>query len=166
MLFNTLLHHYGGIRETSRKSANIFPAKVCCIERSTAYVLTVLLLLLYYFGDASPTLRHVTDVGDANVAGGVYEVIWRIKVFMFVTGITLSISTAISYPLFLAFCIKEAYVAFSIAEYILVGYNSIFYCLSYWEFPRCRLTLGVFEAPKKVRCSTVPNISNMTKLPL
>lgn len=114
MLFNTLLHHYGGIRETSRK----------------------------------------------------YEVIWRIKVFMFVTGITLSISTAISYPLFLAFCIKEAYVAFSIAEYILVGYNSIFYCLSYWEFPRCRLTLGVFEAPKKVRCSTLPNISNMTKLPL
>ncbi|WKX94987.1 hypothetical protein Q1695_011888 [Nippostrongylus brasiliensis] len=117
MLFNTILHHYGGIRETSQK----------------------------------------------------YEVIWRIKLFMFVSGLILSLSTAVSYPLFLAFCIKEAYMAFSIAEYILVGYNSFFYCLSYWEFPRCRLTLGVFEAPKKSRCSvvsTVSSITSTTKLPL
>lgn len=58
----------------------------------------------------------------------------------------------------------SAYVAFSAAEYLLVGYNSFFYCLSYWEFPRCRLTLGVFDAPKKVRCATVP--STIVKLPL
>ncbi|KAK6043449.1 hypothetical protein COOONC_19046 [Cooperia oncophora] len=116
MLFNTILHHYGGIRETSQK----------------------------------------------------YEVIWRIKVFMFVTGLILSLSTAVSYPIFLAYCIKDAYIAFSIAEYILVGYNSFFYCLSYWEFPRCRLTLGVFEAPKKSKspCYTVSTVSSMVKLPL
>ncbi|PIO74672.1 hypothetical protein TELCIR_03318 [Teladorsagia circumcincta] len=96
-----------------------------------------------------------------------YEVIWRIKVVMFVSGLILSLSTAVSYPLFLAYCIKEAYIAFSIAEYILVGYNSFFYCLSYWEFPRCRLTLGVFEAPKKVRSrGTVSTVSSVVKLPL
>ncbi|RCN30050.1 hypothetical protein ANCCAN_24184 [Ancylostoma caninum] len=55
MLFNTILHHFGGIRETSQK----------------------------------------------------YEVIWRIKVFMFVTGLILSLSTGVSYPLFLAYCIPQ-----------------------------------------------------------
>ncbi|KIH61934.1 hypothetical protein ANCDUO_07787 [Ancylostoma duodenale] len=83
---------------------------------------------------------------------------------MFVTGLILSVSTAVSYPLFLAYCLPQAYLAFSVAEYLLVGYNSFFYCLSYWEFPRCRLTLGVFDAPKKVRCATVP--STIVKLPL
>ncbi|KHJ80592.1 hypothetical protein OESDEN_19731 [Oesophagostomum dentatum] len=52
MLFNTILHHFGGIRETSQK----------------------------------------------------YEIIWRIKLFTFVSGLLLSLSTAVSYPLFLAYC--------------------------------------------------------------
>ncbi|KAE9415555.1 hypothetical protein Angca_002703, partial [Angiostrongylus cantonensis] len=113
MLFNTILHHFGGIREKSGKS----------------------------------------------------EVIWRIKLTMFISGLFLSLSTAVSYPLFLAYCLKEAYIAFSIAEYMLVGYNSFFYCLSYWEFPRYRLTLGVYEPPKRIHCSgsTVPNISGTIK---
>ncbi|KAJ1366896.1 hypothetical protein KIN20_027683 [Parelaphostrongylus tenuis] len=108
MFFNTILHHFGGIRQKSKKS----------------------------------------------------EVIWRIKLTMFISGSLLSLSTAVSYPLFLAHCLQEAYVAFSIAEYILVGYNSFFYCLSYWEFPRCRLTLGVYEPPKKIRCSTTTILSS------
>ncbi|KHJ89136.1 hypothetical protein OESDEN_11048 [Oesophagostomum dentatum] len=33
-----------------------------------------------------------------------YEIIWRIKLFTFVSGLLLSLSTAVSYPLFLAYC--------------------------------------------------------------
>ncbi|KJH45868.1 hypothetical protein DICVIV_08096 [Dictyocaulus viviparus] len=55
MLFNTILHHYGGMRDTSLK----------------------------------------------------YDVIWRIKLAMFISGAILSISTAVSYPVFLAYCFQE-----------------------------------------------------------
>ncbi|KAK6015452.1 hypothetical protein OSTOST_19123 [Ostertagia ostertagi] len=71
MLFNTTLHHYGGIRETSQK----------------------------------------------------YEVIWRIKVVMFVSGLILSLSTAVSYPLFLAYCIKEGLLDTFTKSLHLSSYN-------------------------------------------
>jgi len=69
--------------------------------------------------------------------------LWHVKRVMFITGVTLAISTGFTYPYYMTNCVGWAYVAFSIAEYSLVGYNCFFHFLSLWEFPNVRVGLAV-----------------------
>lgn len=110
-------------------------------------------------------LHHCAGIREQRTT---MEITWRIKLFMFVTGCALSVSTAISYPLFMSYCSPTAYLAFSIAEYIMVGYNSFFYCLTFWEFPKTRVTLGIRTGPhpNKVLAMTTSSVVDVNKIPL
>uniref|UniRef100_A0A915DVT9 CWH43-like N-terminal domain-containing protein n=1 Tax=Ditylenchus dipsaci TaxID=166011 RepID=A0A915DVT9_9BILA len=61
------------------------------------------------------------------------KLIFRVKCTIFVAGSCLAISTGISYFSYMIFCSGLAYALFSVAEYILVGLNSLFYFLLVWE---------------------------------
>uniref|UniRef100_A0A1I7WPB6 Serpentine receptor class gamma n=1 Tax=Heterorhabditis bacteriophora TaxID=37862 RepID=A0A1I7WPB6_HETBA len=109
-------------------------------------------------------LHHFAGIRDTN---SLYETTWRVKFTMFITGLFLSLSTAISYPLFMKFCSSTAYMSFSVAEYLLVGYNSFFYCLAYWEFPKTRIIVGVQDGTSLQKIRTISTIPNMIdKIPL
>ncbi|KAL3097040.1 hypothetical protein niasHS_002756 [Heterodera schachtii] len=69
--------------------------------------------------------------------------VFRIKCALFLLGYPISVSTAISYATFLLRCSTFAYATFSLAEYFLIGINSIFYFLIVWEFEGSKLEVYV-----------------------
>ncbi|CAJ0581295.1 unnamed protein product, partial [Mesorhabditis spiculigera] len=90
----------------------------------------------------SVLLHHFSRVRKSNA---MHERTWRLKLILFITGMIVSLSTAVTYPYFMATCNEYAYYAFSMAEYSLVTYNSMFYFLAYFEFPEMKITFGVKE---------------------
>ncbi|PAV88632.1 hypothetical protein WR25_05245 [Diploscapter pachys] len=95
--------------------------------------------------------------------------VWWFKLLMLISGIAISISTPFTYFYFLKHCNVVAYTLFSVAECIMVGYNAVFYALSYYEFPSTRITVGVrskasltsrtFSTTSTVQSSTGSNSS-------
>ncbi|CAI4232234.1 unnamed protein product [Auanema sp. JU1783] len=106
-------------------------------------------------------LHHFGKVRQQSRA---HEITWRLKVFMFCTGAIASCSTAFTYPLFLKLCSRFAYISFSMVELMIIGYNSIFYSLAYWDFPNTRVTLGIHTGPHPKKIGTVSE--NVEKLPI
>ncbi|CAJ0958857.1 unnamed protein product, partial [Mesorhabditis belari] len=98
-------------------------------------------------------LHHFSRIRASN---DTHEITWRIKLFLLLTGLTLSLSTAVSYPIFMNSCNVYAYYAFSIAEYLLVGYNSLFHFLAYWEFPELKISIGFTQLHTVERIKIVP----------
>uniref|UniRef100_A0A915ENU9 Transmembrane protein n=1 Tax=Ditylenchus dipsaci TaxID=166011 RepID=A0A915ENU9_9BILA len=68
-----------------------------------------------------------------------HDRIFYIKCCLFLIGYPLAVSTGFSYFSFLLLCSGTAYVLFSVAEYILVGLNSLFYFLLVWELTGSRI---------------------------
>ncbi|KAI1728246.1 frag1/DRAM/Sfk1 family domain-containing protein [Ditylenchus destructor] len=76
-----------------------------------------------------------------------HDTIFYIKCGLFLLGYLLSWSTAFSYSIYAVLCSSVAYALFSMAEYILVGCNSLFYFLLVWE-----LSGGRFEFYVSHKC--------------
>uniref|UniRef100_A0A914D770 Uncharacterized protein n=1 Tax=Acrobeloides nanus TaxID=290746 RepID=A0A914D770_9BILA len=64
---------------------------------------------------------------------------------MLIISAPLSISTGFTYITYATFCIPWAYVAFSLAEYILVGLNSLFYFMLIYELPGASLKIHLSD---------------------
>uniref|UniRef100_A0A7E5A1T9 Frag1/DRAM/Sfk1 family-domain-containing protein n=1 Tax=Panagrellus redivivus TaxID=6233 RepID=A0A7E5A1T9_PANRE len=73
-----------------------------------------------------------------------HDCTFQIKRLMFIIGCPLAISTGVSYLTYVYYCINFSYAAFSVAEYIIVGFNSMFYFLIVWEMgdSHIDMTLG------------------------
>nr|CAD2167531.1 unnamed protein product [Meloidogyne enterolobii] len=69
--------------------------------------------------------------------------IFQIKCALFLVGYPLSMSTGFSYLTFVLTCNTIPYATFSIAEYFLIGINSLFYFLLIWEFDGTKLEVYV-----------------------
>lgn len=67
---------------------------------------------------------------------------YRIKQVLFVCGFLLSISVAFSYILYITYCLHRAFVCFATAEYVLVGINSVFHFLVFWDFTTATKTVS------------------------
>jgi len=69
------------------------------------------------------------------------KLILRIKYAMLIIVAVLGLSTGFTYPYYAQSCASWAYTAFSMAEYALVGWNSLFYFLGFIEYPRTRIEM-------------------------
>jgi len=85
-------------------------------------------------------LHHFSGYRDLSSTS---NILFHIKRAMFITGVTLAVSTGFTYPFYMTNCVGWAYVAFSVAEYLLVGYNCFFHFLCVWELPGVRVGLSV-----------------------
>ncbi|TMS34526.1 hypothetical protein L596_002099 [Steinernema carpocapsae] len=81
------------------------------------------------------------DASGARELTKLHNQTWLLKRFLLITGIALSVSTGISYGLYAFWCVGEAYVTFTSAEYILVGYNSLFHFLMLFEFSNVKVEM-------------------------
>uniref|UniRef100_A0A914DYZ7 MARVEL domain-containing protein n=1 Tax=Acrobeloides nanus TaxID=290746 RepID=A0A914DYZ7_9BILA len=69
------------------------------------------------------------------------DITFQVKRLILIIAALLSISTIFTYLLVANSCSAWAYVAFSLAEYILIGLNSVFYFLLVYELPRASLEI-------------------------
>uniref|UniRef100_A0A914L1F3 CWH43-like N-terminal domain-containing protein n=2 Tax=Meloidogyne incognita TaxID=6306 RepID=A0A914L1F3_MELIC len=72
-----------------------------------------------------------------------HDRVFQIKCALFLVGYPLSMSTGFSYLTFVLTCNTIPYATFSIAEYFLIGINSLFYFLLIWEFDGTKLEVYV-----------------------
>ncbi|CAD6199196.1 unnamed protein product [Caenorhabditis auriculariae] len=98
-------------------------------------------------------LHHFAGIRDTHCT---METTWRIKLVIFLIGLVCALSTAVSFPVFSIYCSGMAYNLFSLAELIEVGCNSLFYAVSYYEFPKTRVTLGIRSFPRN--CSSLDKV--------
>jgi len=70
-----------------------------------------------------------------------HDKVFNVKVALFVIGYPLSLSTGITYFFYIFTCNGQAYAMFSVAEYMIVGFNSLFYFLLIWELPDSKVEI-------------------------
>ncbi|KAL7071265.1 hypothetical protein ACQ4LE_009032 [Meloidogyne hapla] len=72
-----------------------------------------------------------------------HDRVFQLKCALFLVGYPLSMSTGFSYLTFVITCNTIPYATFSLAEYFLIGINSMFYFLLIWEFDGTKLEVYV-----------------------
>uniref|UniRef100_A0A914PUX6 Post-GPI attachment to proteins factor 2 n=1 Tax=Panagrolaimus davidi TaxID=227884 RepID=A0A914PUX6_9BILA len=94
-------------------------------------------------------LHHYSGFRDLH---DYHDTTFQLKRLMFIIGCPVSISTAVTYLTYAVYCFNfsdftedfcNSYAAFSIAEYIMVGFNSAFYFLIIWEMGESHIDLTV-----------------------
>lgn len=76
--------------------------------------------------------------------------LFQIKLVFFFAGTALSLSTTYTYLYSTTKCSQSVYLLFSLTEYVLVGINSLFHFLLYWDCSKMRLGLKMhkLDVPK------------------
>ncbi|CAJ0933973.1 unnamed protein product, partial [Mesorhabditis belari] len=73
----------------------------------------------------------------------IHEITWCIKSLLLLTGFALSFFMTVAWVLAMNSCNTFVYYAFSITEYLLIGCNSAFYSVVYWEFSEVKVSIGL-----------------------
>uniref|UniRef100_A0A1I7ZQI2 Serpentine receptor class gamma n=2 Tax=Steinernema glaseri TaxID=37863 RepID=A0A1I7ZQI2_9BILA len=81
------------------------------------------------------------DFSGARELSPMHNRTWLLKRFLLIAGIALSCTSGVSYGIYTFWCIGEAYAVFTIVEYVLVGFNSLFHFLILFDFSNVKMEM-------------------------